>query len=146
MLESISSELDSLFDEFQGASEEEEAAAIVASAVASSRGIEVAEAVLPGCSGRKLGSRSVIRGSFSWLDDYLAQSPVYPPQKFRQIFRIPVKLYWYINSKLIDAEHRLAQHTDGLGRPGHTSHQKIIASLRRLGTGASYRDIDDNAL
>jgi hypothetical protein len=58
MSESISSEKDSLLDEFQGTSEEEEeAAAIVASAIARFRGIDVAEEVLPGWGGRKLGSR-----------------------------------------------------------------------------------------
>jgi Plant transposon protein len=146
MSESISSEQNSLLDFFEGASEEkEEVAAIVVSTIAGAGNTDVFESTTPGWNRRQVESRSVRRGGCSWFDDYLAQTPVYPPQKLRQVFRIPIKLYWYIPDKLMDGEPRLAQQTDCFGRQGHTSHQKILASLRRLATGAVYRDMDDNA-
>jgi hypothetical protein len=74
MLESISSEPNSLLDDFEGASEEEEeAAALVVSTIAGASSTDVFESVAPGWNGRQAGSRAVMRGKGSCLDDYQAR-------------------------------------------------------------------------
>jgi hypothetical protein len=64
MLGSISSEPNSLLDDFEGASEEEEeAAALVVSTIAGAGNTDVFESVNPGWSGRQAGSRAERRGN-----------------------------------------------------------------------------------
>jgi hypothetical protein len=127
---------------FEGASEEEEeAAAIIGSTISGGR--ITAETSIRGS--RRSGSRTIQRGYCSWFDDYLSDTPSYPAHIFRQVFRIPLKLYCAIHNRLIDAKPRLAQQKDAVSRPGHTSHQKMLSSLRRLATGAAYRDMENQA-
>jgi hypothetical protein len=119
---------------FEGASEEEEeAAAIICSTIAGCR--ITTETSTRG--GRRPGSRTIQRGFCSWFDDYLSGTPIYPAHNFRQVFRIPLKLYWAIHNRLVDANPRLGQQKDAVGRPGHTNHQKMLSSLRRLAMGAA---------
>lgn len=93
--------------------------------------------------GRVRGTKNIQRGVCSWFADYLAPDPVYPPSKFRQAFRVPLKLYWKLHDELVLAEPLFAQKKDAFGRRGHTSHQKILSPLRRLGNGISYNQMDD---
>ena len=79
------------------------------------------------------------RGRCSWFDDYLADNTIYPPSHFRQVFRIPLQLYWIIQDEIIEEEPMLKQLVNGLGKPGHTSHQKILSALRRLASGVSFK-------
>lgn len=100
--------------------------------------------IAPRC-GRERGSKTVRRRQCSWFDDYLSVEPRYRAWKFREVFRIPVKLYHVIHDRLTVDHPSLAQQSDAFGKPGHTSHQKILSSLRCLGQPASYRERDDSA-
>jgi hypothetical protein len=137
-------------DEVFASDEDEEEAGVAAVVVAAASRASVAISVGVGqagahWTGRQIGSRYIQRGICTWFEDYLADIPVYPAWKFRQVFRIPLSLYWVIHQKLTDAEPALRQRVDALGKRGHSSHQKILASLRRLGTGCTLRDLDDQA-
>lgn len=128
---------------FEGASEEEEAAAIVAAAVAS--GTSDAAVRSRAHCGRAPGGQTIRRGPCRWYEDYLSEQPTYPAWKFREVFRVPLKLCWVVHDELVAREPLLRQQKDALGHLGHSSHQKILAGLRRLATGAPYRDLDDHA-
>eukprot|EP00180_Rhodochaete_pulchella_P004147 Plantae.Rhodophyta-Rhodochaete_pulchella.ctg76429.p1 GENE.Plantae.Rhodophyta-Rhodochaete_pulchella.ctg76429~~Plantae.Rhodophyta-Rhodochaete_pulchella.ctg76429.p1 ORF type:complete len:205 (-),score=18.87 Plantae.Rhodophyta-Rhodochaete_pulchella.ctg76429:69-629(-) len=93
--------------------------------------------------GRKPGSRTTKRGPCRFYEDYLCSRPTYGPKHFRRRFRIPMLLYRRLEDDLTRREPRLLQQFDGLGRPGHTTHQNLLAALRRLGSGRSYDDLDD---
>lgn len=81
---------------------------------------------------------------FAWFDDYLADNPPYRADNFRKFFRVPLKLYHVIHNRLILDHPTLGQQVEGLGKPGHTSHQKILAGLLRLGQPSSSRELDDD--
>ncbi len=70
---------------------------------------------------------------------------MYPPYKFRRRFRIPLQLYRRLKVDLPQIEPDLLQKVDALGRPGAKTCQKILGSLRRLGTGASFDNLDDQS-
>ena len=95
--------------------------------------------------GRTRESRTVYRRSCTWFQDYLATHPVYPSPRFREVFRIPKSLYHILHDELLEEEPALQQKTDAFRHLGHTSHQKILMTLRRLATGLPYRQIDDMA-
>jgi hypothetical protein len=80
-----------------------------------------------------------------YISDYLSISSLYPPAKLRKTFRNHLKLYWIIHGELVSCDPSLYQQIDGFGRPGHTSHQKILMSMRLLGSGASFMQLDDSA-
>ena len=52
--------------------------------------------------GGKKESRAVNRGACSWFRDYLSTYPVYPSHGFREVFRIPIPLYWLLNDELVE--------------------------------------------
>ena len=85
------------------------------------------------------------RGACSWFRDYLSTDPAYPSHRFREVFRIPIPLYWLLHDELVDGERILEQKTDAYGIQGHTSRQKIPMTLRRLATSLCYRQMDDMA-
>ena len=93
--------------------------------------------------GRLPGAATLLRGPCTWYTDYLSASPVYPASTFRQVFRIPIKLYWKLHNDLLEEDSSFEQQRDCFGKAGHTSHQKILCSLRRLGTGLSFAQLDD---
>lgn len=135
---------------FEGGSEEEnEAASAVAAMVtagdADSLSNEFFVEEPKTHRGRVPGSRTVLRRPCSWYEDYLADTPRYRAYKFREVFRVPVKLYHVLHNRLIIDHPSLNQRIDGLGRPGHTSHQKCLAGFRRLGQPTSYRKRDDSS-
>lgn len=140
---SLDLELENIFD---GASEEEEEALVAVSALVASASSEPDpnDGMAPVHSGRPSGSKSFSR-TCSWYEDYLAAAPRYPGYKFREIFRVPIKLYHVIKKKLEQEVPDLSQKVDALGRPGHASDQKILCGLRRLGQPSSYRERDDGA-
>lgn len=89
--------------------------------------------------------KSADRGICSWFADYLTEDPTYSPRKFREVFRIPVKLYCLLHKELLIEDRRLRQKEDCTGKKGASSHQKILSALRRLAEGCSFRTLDDNA-
>lgn len=150
-LNSSDSDYDSLAEElqeaFHGASDEkEEAAAAVSAMISSSVAQQIdADDLIAPRRGRLPGSKTVQRRPCSWFTDYLSNKPRFRTWKFREVLRIPMKLYHVIHDRMILDYPSLAQQSDAFGKPGHTSHQKILSSLRRLGQPASYRERDDSA-
>ena len=61
------------------------------------------------------------------------------------MFRVPLRLYHVLERELPLVDPTLLQRTDCTGRRGHPFHVKILNSLRRLGTGRSFRDLDDHS-
>lgn len=70
--------------------------------------------------------------------------PTYSPTHFRQSFMAPMALYRVLERELPLIEPSLLQQTDCTGRPGHPLNVKLLDSLRRLGTGRSFQDLDDH--
>lgn len=95
------------------------------------------------CRGRTPGSKNFKRGVCSWFADYLSETPVYSAARFRDVFRIPLKLYWRLHDEIVEEDSSFGQSRDAFGRAGHSSHQKILCSLRRLGNGLSFSQLDD---
>lgn len=54
-----------------------------------------------------------------------------------------LKLYWRQHDALIAEDPELGQRSDTHGAMGHTSDQKILSSLRRLGNGLSFLPLDN---
>lgn len=127
--------LESVYDDL------EEATAAAQSVAAACLSVSTLGAARHG--GRQEGSSNVHRGKCSWYDDYLSPHPIYPAHRFRQVFRIPLSLYRTLHDELIEEEPDLQQKANAFGIPGHTSHQKILVTLRRLATGLSFRQLDD---
>ena len=76
--------------------------------------------------GKPSGSKTIHRGPCPWIKDYIIHDPIYPSSRFRQVFRIPLKLYHVLHDELLEEEEPLLrQQFDNFGKPGHTSHQKI---------------------
>ena len=88
---------------------------------------------------------NISRGRCSWYHDYLSDNPVYSLDQFRQRFRISMQLYRRFERELPVVEPALLQKCDATGRPGATTWQKILVSLRRLGNGASFSSLDDQS-
>lgn len=96
--------------------------------------------------GRQVGRASNInRGATPWLADYLSASPRYTSSHFRGVFRVPLRLFDVLERELPLVDPTLHQGTDCRGRRGHPLHFKILNALRRLGTGRSFRDLDDRS-
>ena len=93
--------------------------------------------------GRLAGSSSFNRGCCSWFEDYLSDVHIYSSTKCRKVFHIPLKLYWALHDELLLQDPSLTQHRDASGKAGHSSHQKILCSLHRLGSGVSFEQPDD---
>jgi hypothetical protein len=82
------------FDEVFASDEDEEEAGVAAVVVAASSRASVSISVGVGqtgahWTGRQIGSRYIQRGICTWFEDYLADVPVYPDWKFRQVFGSP---------------------------------------------------------
>jgi len=60
-------------------------------------------------AGRAPGSRTVKRGKCTCFDDYLSANPVHSPRKFREVFRIPLKLYRVLHDGLVVEQPLLPQ-------------------------------------
>ena len=98
--------------------------------------------------GSQRGKRANInrrRGLYSKLlfDDYWGENPVYPPEHFRAVFRMPRNLFDEIVSKVSTHDTYFTQRTDAIGLLGFTPLQKCVASLRLLTSGVSPRELDD---
>jgi hypothetical protein len=105
-LESSDSLMHELENLFEGASNEERGAADVVAGAIAGGSVSAEESTW---GGRRPGSRTIQRGGCSWFVDYLSNTPIYPAHNFRQVFRIPIKLYWVIHARLIESDPRLAQ-------------------------------------
>ena len=92
--------------------------------------------------GRTTGSHKVHRGPCPWFKDYLSPTPVYPPHRFREVFRITLDIYQEFHDELVEEEPLLRQMKDAFGLPGHTSHQKLLMTFRRFAAGLSFRQMD----
>ncbi len=86
-----------LHEIFLGAEEEEEQAAAIVTACCGAYSSEK-EFLGPklNTGGRSKGAQSLNRGICTWYDDYLSPNPIYPPRMFREVLRIPIKLYNYL--------------------------------------------------
>lgn len=71
--------------------------------------------------------------------------PTYSALHFRARSRVPLALYQFLERELPSVERSLRQATDCTGRHWHPTYVKILNALRRLGNGASYQDVDDQA-
>jgi len=98
-----------------------------------------------GWGGRAPGSGTVKRGDCMWLPQYLVPVPVYSSRHLRKRFRDPLTHYRVLEAELPAVELTLLQRTDCKGRQGHQAFVKILNGLRRLGSGASFEDLDDQA-
>lgn len=137
--------MDDLFTHLLSDDDEEEAVIEVCLAAATAGGAAL-EPVPAVWGGRQVGSASNIsRGACSWFADYLSSSPRYTSSHFRGVFRVPLRLYHVLERELPLVDPTLLQRTDCTGRRGHPFHVKILNSLRRLGTGRSFRDLDDHS-
>eukprot|EP00171_Calliarthron_tuberculosum_P006951 IDg6951t1 len=105
--------------------------------------VRAARAISKKCKGRTPGARTFRRGACSWYNDYLSSMPVYSSSKFREVFRVPLKLYWRLHSEILAYDLDFLQTKDAFGKTGHSSHQKILCCLRRLGNGLSFSQLDD---
>lgn len=126
-------------------SEEEEA--VVRACLAAVEGACMDLAATPeGWRGRVSGSApNVRRGASEWLPLYLGPSPTYTAAHFRQRFRVPLAMFRLLETELPAVEPSLRQASDCTGRAGHLTSTKLMNSLRRLGNGGSYQDLDDQA-
>jgi len=68
---------------------------------------------------------------------------VYTAAQFRTRFRVPLALYRLLKRELPRVEPSLRQRTDATGRLWHPLYAKLLTSLRRLGSGVSVQDLDD---
>ena len=93
--------------------------------------------------GKKVKRPSIARGECTWYTDCLSEQPTCRPWHFRKRFRVPLKLFRRLLHDLPLVAPDLQQKFNAVGRPGATSWQKIIVSLRRLGDGSSYQSLDD---
>lgn len=59
--------------------------------------------------------------------------------------RIPLKLYHARHDKLVVEEPPFQLLMDRAGKPGHTSHQKILISFLPFATDAPFLSLDDQA-
>lgn len=132
-------------ESFDGASEEEAEAAAPAAGIVSRASDTGVEEVLGPHGGSIPGPHTVIRHTYSWHDVYLSAEPRYKACRFREVFRILIKLFLAICTRLTSEHPDLLQRIDGLGRPGHISNRKLLSSPRRIGMPASCRDRDDSA-
>lgn len=126
--------------------EDEEAAAVSAFADLVSAASYLSGARTPGWRGRQVGyAPSIRRGTCAWYESYLCPKPTYTSAQFRRRFRVPMGLYRVLETELPAVEPRLLQGTNCAGRVGHPTFAKILNSLRRLGNGVSFQDLDDQS-
>eukprot|EP00170_Pyropia_yezoensis_P001759 contig_7532_g1763 len=88
---------------------------------------------------------NVNRGTCSWLKDYLSPSPTYNAARFRARFRVPMRLYRALERELPLSEPSLLQGIDCTRRRGHPLYAKLLNSLRRLGSEASFHELEDQS-
>lgn len=81
-------------------------------------------------------------GPCRWFADYLAEDAVYPASKFRQVFRVPIRMF---RERLLpDLEPHLEK-SDGCvaGQELTPAYVKILGTLRFLGDSPSLHQCDD---
>jgi hypothetical protein len=98
-------------------------------------------------NGRKSGSmQNIDRGPCQWFADYLSENPTYDRCRFRRRFRIPLSLYRRLHEDLLRVfPEEFSRKAVACGRRGHETFQKILVSLRRLGSARRFDDLDDSA-
>jgi len=144
--------MDAIFDGLLEDSDEEIAAvqvciaAVQAAGQAATEGNSSSGDQERGWAGRFVGSkRKSARGVCAWFDLYLSPSPTYTSAHFLTLFRVPLRLYRALERELPLVAATIRKQTDCTGRLGHPLYENLLCSLRRLGNGASFQDLDDQA-
>lgn len=98
--------------------------------------------------GRVPGSKNLKRRKVcTWFEDYLGDSPVYPPKIFRRRFGVPRSLFYRLRDDLVAYNPAFwTQRRRGFGPLGHTPEQRILSALRILSTGCSRDNVDDGSV
>lgn len=100
------------------------------------------------------GSIYIWRELSRWVDDSIEPTPRFPARIFRENFRVPRVLFHRLltDFKLVSAS-KLEAHNvrycttqyDTVGHVGIDTAVTVLVRLKRLGTGASLRDLEDRA-
>ncbi|XP_038707306.1 uncharacterized protein LOC120002618 [Tripterygium wilfordii] len=90
--------------------------------------------------------RGFIEGHNRLFNDYFAENPVYPHDRFRRRLRMRRDLFLRIQSALEAHEPYFQQKMDAAGKLGLSSLQKITAALRMLAYGVSADLLDEYVL
>ena len=93
----------------------------------------------PGCRA------NILRGGCTWYRDYLRSNSIYTASHSRRRFRITLNIYRQLERKLPLVKPELKQKRGVTGKPGVTTWQKILLSLRWLADESSYPSLDDQA-
>jgi hypothetical protein len=72
----------------------------------------------------------------------LAAQQVYPPHRFRHIFRLLLKLYELLKVELPIQDHHPVQSANHI-RKTHATDQILLSALRRRDNGSSFEQMDD---
>lgn len=88
-----------------------------------------------------------VRDESTWVQDYLAESPVYNQRLFRRRFGVPLQLFWRIHEDLVKFDpHFWGTRFMVGGRKGKDSRIKVLACMRLLRTGVVYDQLEDGAI
>ncbi|XP_028097255.1 uncharacterized protein LOC114297094 [Camellia sinensis] len=83
-------------------------------------------------SGHRYINRDRVKGDEQIYRDYFADNPVYPEEYFRRRFRMRQSLFVSILHDIQQVNEYFIQTRDGIGAPGLSGVQKMIAALRIL--------------
>ncbi|XP_062155181.1 uncharacterized protein LOC133863235 [Alnus glutinosa] len=92
---------------------------------------------------RRFIQRNSLEGHQRLFLDYFAESPVYPPNKFRRRFRMQRSLFNRIQIAIEAHEPYFVQRRNAAKKLGHSSLQKMTAALRMLAYGVSGDFMDE---
>ena len=94
--------------------------------------------------GRQKLWRKMIDGHNKLMRNYFVKNPIYPESYFRRRFRMSIELFKHIVEKLASHDRFFQQRRNAAGELGHSTFQKVTATLRMLAYGISADLVDDN--
>lgn len=89
---------------------------------------------------------NVRRGQSLWVQDYVANNPIYPEHFLVRRFGVTREMFYFIHTHFVRNYPGLwGTRVNGVGKVGHPSEVKVLVDLRILVTGGSYDSFDDQA-
>ncbi|XP_062173489.1 uncharacterized protein LOC133878942 [Alnus glutinosa] len=90
--------------------------------------------------------RDSLQGEENLFRDYFAESPVFPPKKFRRRFRMRRDLFMRIHDAIISHDRYFVQRRNAAKKLGHSSLQKMTTAIRMLAYGVTADFMDEYLL
>jgi hypothetical protein len=87
--------------------------------------------------------RNSLQGEENLFRDYFAESPVFPPKKFRRRFRMRRDLFMRIHDAIISHDRYFVQRRNDAKKLGHSSLQKMTTAIRMLAYGVTTDFMDE---